>query len=291
MTKVLILGASGMLGSAMLKEFAAFKGDVIATKRPSAKIDNFASVEVRKFDAETDDISSVAFDLDSEDFIINCIGVVKSQIDEGNPSDIKKAERLNTGLPMSIADFVSGTKVRVIQIATDCVFSGCEADHAESSFHDAVDTYGKTKSLGEVGSSNFMHIRVSIIGPEIQGHTSLYDWVRMQPKGAKINGYVNHLWNGITTLHFAKICKAIIEKQLFVPGLVHLVPADSVTKLDLVGLIARHVNRDDLQILPFETEVAVNRVLTTEKSKINLDLWKAIGYHDAPSIRQLIAEI
>jgi dTDP-4-dehydrorhamnose reductase len=194
-------------------------------------------------------------------------------------------------LPFAIQKHVLESKAKVIQIATDCVFTGSVGNYSEGDFHDEVDTYGRTKSLGEVSSSNFMHIRVSIIGPELCGHTSLYDWVRMQPHGAKIRGFVNHFWNGIPALHFAKISRAIIEKELFLPGLLHLVPADSVSKKELVTLIADHLGRHDLEIVPFETAQGVNRVLTTENPAISLGLWQAIGYREAPSIRQLVAEI
>ena len=58
-------------------------------------------------------------------------------------------------------------KNKIYQIATDCVYDGSSKLYSESSPHNPLDVYGKTKSLGEVQSGNFFNIRVSIIGKEI----------------------------------------------------------------------------------------------------------------------------
>ena len=100
----------------------------------------------------------------------------------------------------------------MIQIATDCVYSGKTGGYNEDSLHDALDAYGKTKSLGEVRSSTFLNIRSSIIGPEINHKVLLLEWFLKQPKGAVLNGFSNHLWNGVTTLQFAELCLTIIKK-------------------------------------------------------------------------------
>lgn len=96
MKKVLILGASGMLGHSMVNEFAAFKGQVIATKRPTRDVGFKYEVELRNFNAETDDISHVAHDFGPDDFIINCIGYVKSHINENESASVRQAVSLNS---------------------------------------------------------------------------------------------------------------------------------------------------------------------------------------------------
>ena len=45
--------------------------------------------------------------------------------------------------------------LKVIQIATDCVFDGLKGNYTEDDKHNAIDVYGKTKSLGEVSADNF----------------------------------------------------------------------------------------------------------------------------------------
>ena len=95
-------------------------------------------------------------------------------------------------------------KNKIYQIATDCVYDGSNKLYSENSLHNPLDVYGKSKSLGEVDNKNFFNIRASIIGKEIKNHKSLYDWFRNQNKNSKVNGFTNHLWNGITTKSFRK---------------------------------------------------------------------------------------
>ena len=76
--------------------------------------------------------------------------------------------------------------VKIYQIATDCVFSGTVGNYNEMAKHDALDVYGKTKSLGEVNIKNFFNIRVSIIGKELDTKNSLVEWFLSNEKKEKI---------------------------------------------------------------------------------------------------------
>ncbi len=162
--KVLILGATGMLGDAVTKVFSEFAGQVICTSRNQLTgLDH--TIENRVFDAETDALERVAVDLMAGDYIVNCIGIIKTEIDESSPASCDRARRINSEFPAKLAEFAESRQLKVIQIATDCVFSGKAGHYSETSEHDPADVYGQTKSAGEVVSPSIMHLRVSIIGP------------------------------------------------------------------------------------------------------------------------------
>lgn len=288
--KVLILGATGMLGHAVTQAFIDFPGQVIVTSR-NAMTGLPQSIENRLFDAESLNLASVAGDFAPGDFIINCIGIIKTEIDEKSAESCDRARRVNAEFPKRLAAFAERHDLKIIQIATDCVFSGQKGHYAESSAHDPQDVYGTTKSAGEVLSEAMMHLRVSIIGPEQRGFTSLYDWVARQPQSATITGYVNHFWNGIPAKHFGKIAKAIIENDLFVAGCHHLLPADQVTKAELVRLIAEHAGRHDIQVKDSNAATNIDRTLATETPEFSKRLWNAAGYPSPPSIARLVREI
>jgi dTDP-4-dehydrorhamnose reductase len=288
--KVLILGATGMLGDAVSTVFSDFAGKVVcASRRPMQDLPN--SIENRIFDADSNRLEEIANDFEEGDFIINCIGIIKTEIDESSAESCARARRINAEFPRHLADFAQSRGLKVIQIATDCVFSGKSGHYSESSNHDPEDVYGKTKSAGEVVSPAMMHLRVSIIGPEKRGFTSLYDWVARQPEKAKITGYTNHHWNGIPAKHFGKIARAVIENGLFAPGLRHVLPADKVTKSELVRLIADHAARDDIQITDAPASAAIDRTLTSDFPDSSARLWQAAGYSNPPTIAQLVREI
>lgn len=288
--KVLILGMTGMLGGAVAQEFANFHGQVVGTSRHQLTVDN-ANLQVRLFDAETGELDELLHDFSPGDFIVNCIGIIKTEIDEQSSASRARALSVNSEFPERLSRFAEARGLKVIQIATDCVFSGEVGHYSELSTHDFKDWYGETKSRGEISSPSVMHLRVSIIGVEKRGFTSLYEWVARQERNAQITGFTNHFWNGIPAKHFGKISRAIIENGLFKLGVHHLVPADEVSKANLVRMIAKHANRSDIKIVEGPAPTQVDRTLATVDPAFNALLWQITGYSSPPSIKQLVSEI
>jgi dTDP-4-dehydrorhamnose reductase len=282
MTTVLILGGTGMLGHAVLNEFRGFEGTVKFTSRTGLGI---------PFDVLADSVKNLASHISAGGYIINCLGITKPHIDENNEQDVARATQVNILFPAELALFAEQADAKIIQIATDCVFSGRKGHYLETDTHDAEDVYGKTKSKGEVVSPNVMHIRVSTIGREINRSTLLLEWVLSHPQGAIIPGYTDHFWNGVTTNHFAKVVRGIIEQDKFKSGLSHLVPGNELSKAELVRKIASAFGRSDLIVKDTESGKPINRTLATNDPELNNRLWSGAGYPEIPTIEQLIAEI
>ena len=291
MTIVLILGATGMLGTAVMNEFLNFEGDVVVTTR-GEKLEGLPnSISQQSFDATTDDPAAAFKGLGKVDFVVNCIGIIKPHISDSDDKQRLNALQINSLFPQKLADWASQTGTRVIQIATDCVFSGHKGSYLESDAHDALDVYGKSKSLGEVPNPSMMHLRVSIIGPEVGRSTSLLEWVRNQPQGAQIFGFTDHVWNGVTTTHFGKIARGIIDSNLFKAGVFHIIPGNRLPKDKLVEKIASVFGRNDIEIQPKASGNTVDRTLETIDTEFNVRLWAAAGYETPPTIERMLEEI
>jgi dTDP-4-dehydrorhamnose reductase len=291
MKRILVLGHTGMLGLAVTKELLKIPGSLTVTQREPASQLETSDFKIVELDATDENLREKLDSIGSVDFIVNCIGVIKPHIDDTDSFKRNRAIKINTLFPYEIEKWATLKGAKVLQIATDCVFSGDKGGYLETNEHDALDVYGKSKSLGEVPSESMMHLRVSIIGPESGRSTSLLEWVRNQPIGSSISGYTDHFWNGVTTLHFAKIARGIIENNLFKAGVFHIVPRDSVSKHDLVCIIARHLNRQDIVVSPTLTGSRIDRTLLTVSPETNTMLWRAAGYHVAPTIEEMVAEI
>lgn len=289
MSTVLILGATGMLGSAVLKEFLNFKGKVFASARGNKTLTTDSGVTFLNFDAADDDLET-SFPM-PVDFVINCIGLIKPYINDEDASQTATALEINGAFPNRLEVWATNRGTKVIQIATDCVFSGSKGNYLESDEHNALDVYGKSKSLGEAKGASMMHLRVSIIGPEVDRSTSLLEWVRNQPPNAEISGYTDHFWNGITSLHFSKMALGIIENDLFKAGVFHVLPQGSVSKCELVSLIAKHLGRFDIKVKPTVTGANINRTLATIFPDKNKSLWLGAGYDSPPSFDQMVSEV
>jgi dTDP-4-dehydrorhamnose reductase len=286
-TRVLVLGATGMLGS-MVADLLSRERQlaVTATARDPQGVPPGRVTAWCAFNG-ADDLDVVR----EHDWIVNCIGVIKPFIDDADPGRVENAIRVNALLPHQIAAATAASGARIIQIATDCVYSGVKGGYTESDFHDALDVYGKTKSLGEVPISHVSHLRASIIGPEAGSSRSLLEWFLGQPRGASLNGFVNHRWNGLTTLHFAKICRGLITGQAGAVERQHLIPSGDVTKFELLQHFAAAFERPDVDISPTEAASVVDRTLATEHPEVNHALWGAAGYDTIPTVPEMIGEL
>ena len=278
-----------MLGHAMVREFVEFDGKLIGSSRLN---ENESSLSQHFFlDASVADFPASLHELGPGDYVINCIGVINKSIAEESADSRQSALLTNSLFPYRLNDLASELGFRIIQIATDCVFSGEKGGYLESDKHDTTDTYGKTKSLGEVPSENMMNIRVSIIGREVTSKVSLFEWVRNQPLNSQIHGYSDHFWNGVTTQVFSRICRGIIENSGFTAGTHHLVPADIMSKFELVTAIANKIGRSDIDILERPSGNRVDRTLATINASLNEQMWVNGGYTSIPRIASLVSDM
>jgi dTDP-4-dehydrorhamnose reductase len=292
MKKVLVIGASGMLGIGVLKALEGASGvTVSATTRDGNPAQGFESVATTKFVAGSDSVDTLISDLAPGDYVINCIGVIKPYIKDENPQQRKNAMLINGLFPDELANATQAKSVRVIQIATDCVYSGAQGSYVESDPFDATDVYGKTKSLGEVPLPSMMHLRVSIIGPESGRSSSLFEWVRNQPANAQINGFTDHEWNGVTTYHYGLLCRGIVTDDLFAAGTYHVVPGSRLSKFELVSEIAKRAGRADIVISPKPAGSKVDRTLETSNASFNESLWRSAGFSTPPTVEKMIQEM
>ena len=241
------------------------------------------------FDARTDSIDKLLENI-KPNWIINCIGIIKPHIDEKVTASIENAIQVNSEFPILLAEVAEKNAARVIQIATDCVYSGVKGSYVESDLHDATDVYGKTKSLGEVPNQNVMHIRASIIGPEVGRSTSLLEWFKNQVIDAKLNGFTDHLWNGVTTHAFGKLCLGIINNDAFLAGPHHVIPGDVVSKAELLRIFAKAYNRKDLVITDVVSPKRIDRTLGTENLSLSKELWLLAGYQSPPTVEEMVLE-
>jgi len=293
---VAILGCTGMLGSIVLDSFDRSKDfKVIATCRKPEEVKDFIAkykdVEFRTLDAEQAGVEDIATAIKNATWVVNCIGIIKPYIHDDNAGEVERAIRVNALFPHLLAQAATQVGARVLQIATDCVYSGEKGQYVETDLHDALDVYGKSKSLGEAYFDNIHHIRCSIIGPEIKSHLSLMDWFLGQANGATVNGYTNHQWNGVTTLHFGRLCQGIIKENVALAHLQHIIPGNSIAKANLLKSFAKEFGRDDITVNPMAAPKVVDRTLSTSNQELNTKVWQAAGYQTPPTIEQMVAEV
>lgn len=255
MKKILLLGATGMLGNAVYKVLKDKHKLVLGIRNPDklklleAAHGGTSNHEVFEFDAAK--IYS-GDDLPEVDFVINAIGVTVP----GSIANPELALFLNGTLPHILAHRYGH---KLINITTDCAYDGKTGSYHENSPKSPVDVYGLSKTIGE--PANALNLRTSLIGRELEGATGLLEWFLSQ-KGKQINGYASQIWSGITTIQYGEVCDQIISNPDHFPktGTYHIF-GEALSKYEMLRRFKTKYNLD-CEILPVE-EPRVNRSLST----------------------------
>ena len=270
MTKVLVLGSTGMIGHQV---FNYLKVDSVfelynVSFRKKLQDDSFL------LDARSEDTLVKYIESISPNYIINCVGVLIN----GSNRDPENAIFLNSFLPHRLSRLADELNAKLIHISTDCVFSGEKGtSYIETDEKDGNGVYAKTKGIGEVISDKHLTLRTSVVGPELKSDgEELFHWFMTQ--SGSISGYTRAIWSGVTTVELAKAVLWSIENKI--TGLYHITNNDSICKYDLLKLFKKYTGKE-IDILPIDGK-------GVDKSFI--DTRKLIDYK-IPSYEQMVVEM
>jgi dTDP-4-dehydrorhamnose reductase len=285
--KIIVLGATGMLGHKMFQVLKTCFPGVLCTVReedlrsPLNRVTLFGNDStIRGVDASDFPALAKVLGTYRPEYVINCAGVIKQRAAALCPIP---SITINSLLPHKLAEIAAGWGGHVIHFSTDCVFSGKRGGYLESDDSDAEDLYGKTKFLGEVAATNALTLRTSIIGRELVEHRSLLDWFLSQ-KDKTIQGYSRVIYSGVTTNHLAELVASIVQHHPELNGL-YQVASTPISKYDLLCLL-REAYRTNISINANDNEVS-------DRSMLAGKLRTAIGYECPPwpsLVRQLAAD-
>ncbi|OLO42361.1 NAD(P)-dependent oxidoreductase [Alkalihalophilus pseudofirmus] len=267
--KILVLGATGMAGHT-ISIYLQSKGHDITTfsRKPFPYCKNIIG--------DVTDISfleRVVID-GSYDAVINCIGILNQDAELNKHN----AVFINSYLPHFLSNITCSLKTRIIQMSTDCVFSGVTGNYTERSFRDGETFYDRSKALGELENNKDLTFRNSIIGPDMhESGIGLFNWFMKQE--GQINGFTRAIWTGVTTLTLAKAMDQALLENL--TGLYNLVNNETISKFELLNLFNKHMKGNAIEIAP-------NNSFIVDKSLINNR--KDFGFV-VPSYEQMIIEM
>ena len=288
MSRIGILGSTGMIGSGVTAGLSRYGHEIVEFNRAGTAV--CPENKVYKFNINRENLQSEISNLEKFDYILNFVGLIRHKLKIDQAASIDDAELLNVQLPSELDNLAHDTDCKVIQIGTDCVFSGAVGKYDEFSRHDPSDVYGQTKSNGEARLSRTMNLRVSVVGKELYSNIELMSWLLNQPKNAEVQGYNNHLWNGVTPTQLSRVINSVVTNDLFSPKSLHLVPANVISKYELLQSIATLGGRHDIQVQPVAAASSIDRTLSTAFPDWNMKVWNSAGYPEIPRIQDMIAE-
>jgi len=245
--KIFVFGSNGMLGRYVSSYLSNYFKVINITRN---------EIDASTIDEKNLKIQLINMGVESNDIVINCVGVIKPIVDFIGELDTIK---INSIFPRILSNVCEELSIKMIHPTTDCVYDGKTGNYDENSIHNITDTYGRTKSLGE--PNNCMVIRTSIIGEELQNNRSLVEWVKSQKNG-NANGFTDHLWNGVTCLEWSKYVKKIIDTNNFWIGTKHIFSPRSVSKSELLKMI-NNIYELNIKILDVNSKDSVDRTLSS----------------------------
>jgi dTDP-4-dehydrorhamnose reductase len=208
--------------------------------------------------------------------VVNGIGLVKQR---DNTKDMIANLETNALLPHRLANLCETIGARLIQISTDCVFSGRRGMYTENDVPDAEDIYGRTKLLGEVTGRRCLTLRTSIIGRELARKRSLLEWFLVQQ--GIVKGFRQAIFSGFSTIELSRIVQMLLERFPDAEGLYH-VSAEPIDKCALLQLFRERFARP-VEIVPDDSFV-IDRSLDSSRFR------KAFHYIP-PGWREMVEEL
>lgn len=278
--RILIVGVTGMLGSALHRIFAPdARYEVWGTLRDSAAKRHFpveshprllTGVDINDHDALVGVMTRVRPDL-----VLNAVGVIKQLASANDPLVVLP---INALFPHRLAALSGLSGARMIHISTDCVFSGRGGHYAESDPSDAEDLYGKSKYMGEVhDQSHVITLRTSGIGHELTTRHGLIEWFLGEQ--GRVRGFRKAIYTGLPWVELARVIRDFVMPRPDLHGLYH-VSSDPIDKYALLRLVAEVYDKT-IEIAP-DDSVVIDRSLDSSRFRA------ATGYAP-PSWPALIA--
>lgn len=235
------------------------KISVMATLRSPAPAKNAVEDNGLIYNVDALEISSIigVFSTFQPDIVINCIGITKHL---AKPGEEENLIYTNAVLPHKLSTLSRLFGFRLIHISTDCVFAGNHGNYDEMAFPDAIDLYGRSKSLGEVTKESTVTIRTSTVGHELNTKYGLLEWFLDQKHTCF--GFRKAIFNGLPTIELARIINDFFLEGSHLQGLYH-VSASPISKYDFLKLISE-IYEHDVKIVP-NNKIEIDRSLNCHK--------------------------
>ena len=272
--KVIILGSTGMIGSAILFTLSKNKylnvyGCSSKNNLPDNLIKNTDNLFLKGFNLENYSSLENIVKKNKPNIIINCAGIVKQS---SKALDYQKMINLNSIIPHQLNALSQKYKFKIIHVSTDCVFSGKKGNYNELDIPDPIDIYGKSKSLGELINNNNLTLRCSLVGFEFFSKNGLLQWFLDQKQECK--GFKNAIFSGLSTFEFAKVVENIILYHSDLKGLFHI-SSTPISKYEFLKKISFQFSKK-INIVPdvnFKINRSLDSSLFSKKTGIKISDW------------------
>jgi dTDP-4-dehydrorhamnose reductase len=248
MTRILVTGASGLLGLNFSLQHAA-QHDITGVVNSQA-LRPQAPFKVLTADLSLPGSGTALLEVERPEILLHCAAVANLETAEKDPA---LARRVNADLPGELAETSRRLGVRMVHLSTDAVFDGTHGPYSESDQPNPASAYARSKWAGEqaVAAANPQAIiaRVNFYGWSLNGRRSLAEFFfNALSTGRPANGW--------TDVFFCPLEVSLLGNQLLemaqqgLEGLYHVVSPECLSKYEFGCRLARTFGFDETLIEP-----------------------------------------
>jgi len=250
-SKVIITGASGVLGSAVLEAFESSGQYNILALAHSRPREGLIKLDL----LDKDNVEKVFTDF-KPDWVIHCAAERRPDVAEQDPEGARK---LNGEVPAHLAFLAKALKFTLVYISTDYVFDGTSPPYTPSSQPNPLQLYGKSKLDGElavlgVDGAKVVVLRVPVLyGPAPKNSDTainiLLDVVEDQSgKQYKMDHYATRYPTNV--LDIANFLVRLSAYKKTIPPILHYSAAEPFTKYEICLVFANILGLPHKHIIP-----------------------------------------
>ena len=232
----LIIGASGLLGSAIMHRFGPTGTIGTAYSRISQGL--------LKFDALSDDLQPLLRELKVGAPVIFLFGMTK--IDDC-ARDINKSRRINVDATIRHIDSALSAKCKPVFISTDAVFDGRKGDYRETDETCPLHQYARQKLeveeyLAKVGASHLVLRLPKVVSAFAEKGTLFRGWIEALERSDEIRCAEDQIFSPIEVGDFAECVRALLENGL--TGTFHIGGSENLSRADLYDLLINEIGKE-----------------------------------------------
>ena len=286
--KVLITGASGLLGANLVRHYAP---EIETTGWYATRAISIASVNMDRIDLTDHD--SVARELDRlrPDLIIHCAAATDVEWCERNP---ELAKAINEDTTEFLAEKSVEIGAKFVFTSTDSVFDGKTGHYAETAPPAPLNSYaaGKVRTERTVTAVNpdALVIRSYFYGHSPAGNRSLLEWVLVRALlGDQVPGFTDSFFTPISVHDFADALDAAISNET--SGLLHLGSSNAISKYEFARIVMQAYDCDMSLLRPITVDDIGLKADRPRDTSLNVELLETILGKPVPAVAEGIKRI
>lgn len=287
MKRILVTGASGMLGSSLAIELSR-SHNVYATGNSKMSL----PLNYKIFDFSNESYKEL-IDWSQPELIIHCAALTNGNYCQNNPLE---AFNVNGCATKKLID-ASADDVKIMYVSTDAVFSSSLHMAKEIDCPSPENVYGKSKELGEFfllnSNRNYLILRTTIVGLNAyRDKKGFVEWILNSVKAKEnISLFDDVLFTPISIWDFILEIGFLIDQDSYELKVLHLAGGEAYTKYEFGKSLVQELSLDTTYIKKGYISKFTDRAKRSNDQSLDCTLYQEKFNRKLPKLKDTIKTI